>query len=89
MYVINSEGEHVFVGDGINDCVGMKFYAKGLLGSSQLRVIARGGVDGKDRSSCKTKEVVVTEGLFDCCMHVAELRSMAFIKDKNYSFFGY
>ena len=81
--VVDAEGEHVLVGDGIDDRVGVQLVTEGLLSGPQLWVSATTGVDSEDGCAGEAEEVVVLEGLGDRGVHVAELRAVALIEDDH------
>lgn len=72
-----------FVGDGVDDRVGVQLVAEGLLGGPELRVAPARGVGGEDRGAGEPEEVVALERLGDRRVHVAELRAVALVEDHD------
>ena len=82
--VVDAEGQHVAVADGIDDCVGVQVVAERLLRGAQLRVARRAGVVREDGRSCEAKEVVGLEMFGDCGVHLSELAAVAFVEHDHH-----
>ncbi|MEZ4499107.1 MAG: hypothetical protein R2839_03380 [Thermomicrobiales bacterium] len=65
------EGEHIAVGNGIDDGVGVEFVAKGLFGGAEA--VTTAGIGGEDRCTGEAEEVIAPEGPGDGGVHFAEL----------------
>ena len=79
--VIYSKRQYILVIDCIDDCICMKLITKSLLSCHELWCSDCSGILCKDWRSCKTKDMILLKVLYNRSMHVAKLRSMAFIED--------
>ena len=79
--VVNPERKDIAIIDCIDNRIGMELVSKGLRCCQHLQIAAMTSIGCKDRSSRKTKQMVVPECLHDSLMHVTELASVALIKD--------
>lgn len=79
--VVNAEGQHVHVADGVDNGVGVQLVAKGLPGGAQLRVAGATAIGSEDGRTGETEEVVALEGPSDVGVHVAELGPVALVED--------
>ena len=61
----------------------MESSAKDIICCSEVATTAR-YILGKDRCTCKAKDVVFLELLDDSCVHIAKLRTMAFIEHHHH-----
>ena len=61
----------------------MQLVAKGLLGREKLRCVRLLRVDRENRRSGKAEQMVLAEVLYNRCVHIAELRAMAFVEDND------
>jgi len=61
----------------------MQFIAKSLFGGFEVGTTAGTSVHGKDRRTGETEEMVIFKRFGDSSVHIAELRTMAFIKDQH------
>ena len=82
--VVDPEGQDIFIGDGVNDGVGVESFAESLLGGFEVGLGAAGGVVGEDGRSGETEEVVFLERLRDGSVHVTELGAVAFVEDDDH-----
>ena len=81
--VVDAERQHVLVGDGVHDRVGVESLPEGLFGSFQPGVSTTGRIDREDRCARETEQVVPLERLGDRGVHVPELGAVAFVEDDD------
>ena len=81
--VVDAERQHVLVGDGVHDRVGVEFLPEGLFGGFQPGVSAAGRVDREDRCARETEQVVPLECFGDSGVHVPELGAVAFVENDD------
>ena len=81
--VIHAERQDIVIIDRIHNGVGVQLVAKGLLGREKLRGVRLLCVDREDRRSGKAEQVVLAEILHNRRVHIAELGTMAFVKDDD------
>ena len=81
--VIHAERQDIVIIDRIHNGVGVQLVAKGLLGREKLRGVRLLCVDREDRRSGKAEQVVPAEVLHNRRVHIAELGTMAFVKDDD------
>ena len=82
--VVDAEGEHVAVADGIHDGVGVKSVTEGLLGRAKVRVAPGQRVLREDGCAGEAEQVVVSEVPSDGSVHLAELAAMALVEDDDH-----
>lgn len=81
--VINSEGKHVFVIDGVHNCICMKLVSECLRSSSQVRRFSGSRIDGENRCTSEAEKMILFKVLCYSGVHISELASVTFIKDYN------
>ena len=81
--VVDAEGEHVLVGDGVDDRVGVQLVAEGLLRRAQARAACGARVRREDRRPGEAEQVVALEGAGDGGVHIAELGAVALVEDDD------
>ena len=83
------ETKNILIINGIGDCIRMKLLLEQVFGGLQSKSspidLFCGRIVFKNRSTCEAKELGVWKKIFDGLMILAELRSMAFVEDKNHS----
>ena len=82
-YVVHLEREDIFIGNGINNGIGVELIAKRLLGGFKISSAASAGIFRKDRCAGKSKQMVVFECFGDTGVHIAKLAAVALIKDNH------
>lgn len=70
--VVDAEGQHIAVIDGIDDGIGVQLVAKSLFGGLQQRVAAGTGILGKDGRARKAEQMVIFEGPGDGGVHIRQ-----------------
>ncbi len=80
--VVDPEGQHVVIVDGVDDGVGVKLVAEGL-GRREVGAPAAAGVGRENRRAGEAEQVVFFKPLDDELMHVPELAAVAFVEDDD------
>ena len=62
----------------------MELVTKSPLGGCELDIFDATGILGKYRSACKAEKEIAFESPGDCRMHVAELRTVAFVENQHH-----
>lgn len=81
--VIHAERQDIVIVDRVHNGVGVQLVAKSLLGREKLRGVRLLRVDRENRRSGKAEQMVLAEILHNRRVHIAELGTMAFVKDDD------
>ena len=80
IYIINTERQHVFVSNGINNRIRVQFVAKSLLGGFQICSGTTAGVFRKNRRASEAKQVVFVERFGYSGVRFAKLSTVTLVK---------
>jgi len=78
-HVIDAEGQHVVVADGIDDGIGVEARAEHVLGGV-VDAACRRDIFGEDGRAREAEEVIALEAAHDELVHLPELRTVAFVE---------
>ena len=81
--VVHTERQHILVVDGIHDGVGVQLIAERLRCGKITWVSRSSCIGRKNRGSCEAKQMILLEILDDCLVHIAELATVALVKDDH------
>lgn len=81
--VVHTERQHILIVDGIHDGISMQLVAKGLCRGKITRVHRSSCIGRKNRGACEAKQMILLEILDDCLVHIAELATVALVKDDH------
>ena len=87
--VVDAEGQHILVIDGVDDGIAVEPVAKSLFRSLEMRQTIAAGILRENRSPGESEHVVTLERLGDGFMHLIELRTMALIENQHHMRFEY
>ena len=81
--IIYPEWKDILIIDCIHNRVTMQLIAKGLPCRKKLRILRSSGIYGKNRSSCKSEQVIFLEILYNGCVHISKLAAMTLVKNND------
>ena len=81
--VVHPERQYVFIIDGIHNGIGVKLVAKGLFRRAEGRVFAHSCVDGENRCTGESKQMIFFEIPGNGLVHIPKLAAVAFIEDDH------
>ena len=84
LMIFNLEWKYILIIDSIHDCICMELVSKCLLCGCKLRISHSTCVCREYRCSRKTKHIIFIETLYNGCVHITKLTTVAFVKDYDY-----
>ncbi len=85
--IIYPERKDILIIDCIHNRVTMQLIAKSLPCRKKLRILRSAGIYGKNRSSCKSEQMIFLEILYNSCVHISKLAAMALVKNNDDVFY--
>ena len=81
--IIHPEWKNIFIVNRIHYRITVKLIPKGLTCGKELRILSSARINSENRCSCKTKQMIFLEILYNRCVHIPKLTAMALIKNNN------